>query len=106
MRTLNGRCESGTKADGDGFQQVHGLIRRREVGVLVVYDQSRLTRGENALAVIRDLVSVGGRFLAHERRRKRRRRERTGSDKIEASRQKCLKPWGKVSVCPNPSRSA
>jgi hypothetical protein len=40
------------------------MIRRGQVGVLDVYDQSRLTRAENALAVIRDLVFAGGRFVA------------------------------------------
>ncbi|MCU0706602.1 MAG: recombinase family protein, partial [Fimbriiglobus sp.] len=56
--------ESGTKADRAGFQEVRGMIRRGQVAVLAVYDQSRLTRGENALAVIRDLVFAGGRFVA------------------------------------------
>ena len=40
------------------------MIENNEVSVLAVDDQSRLTRGENAVSYIRDLVFRGGRFLS------------------------------------------
>ncbi len=57
-------AESGTKADRQGFQKLLGLIAARQVAVLAVDDQSRLSRGGNAYSLVQDLVYAGGRFLS------------------------------------------
>jgi DNA invertase Pin-like site-specific DNA recombinase len=57
-------AESGTRTARDGFQALVGLVRRREVAVLAVDDQSRLTRADNAFAFVKDLVFAGGRFVS------------------------------------------
>lgn len=57
-------AQSGTKTDRDGFLLLKEMIGRHEIAVLAVDDQSRLTRGDNALAFIKDLVYAGGRFIS------------------------------------------
>lgn len=61
---IHDEAESGTKTARDGFQQLRGMVARREIALLAVDDQSRLTRAKNAYAFITDLVFVGGRFLS------------------------------------------
>ncbi len=57
-------AQSGTKTARDGFQQLRGMVARGEVAVLVVDDQSRLTRADNANSFVKDLVFAGGRFIS------------------------------------------
>jgi len=61
---IRDEAESGTKSDRAGFQRLITMRNAGEIAILVVDDQSRLTRGENALAFIKDLVFSGGRFLS------------------------------------------
>lgn len=62
---LKDEAESGTKSTRDGgFEELCALIRRGEVGVLAVDDQSRLSRAENAYQFVQDLVYHGGRFIS------------------------------------------
>jgi DNA invertase Pin-like site-specific DNA recombinase len=61
---INDEAESGTKTARDGFQQLSEMVKRGEVSVLAVDDQSRLTRADNAYAFIQDLVFAGGRFVS------------------------------------------
>lgn len=63
---INDKGERGDLQDRAGYQRLLGMITRREISVLVVDQQSRLTRGDNPLPLIRDLVFGGGRFLAVE----------------------------------------
>jgi site-specific DNA recombinase len=55
---------SGTKTSRPGYQKLTELIRKGLVRVLAVDDQSRLTRGDNAVSFITDLVYSGGRFIS------------------------------------------
>src|SRR6185312_15080626 len=55
---------SGTRNDREGFDSIVGRIKNREPFLLVVDDQSRLTRLANALNLIVDLVFSGGRFVS------------------------------------------
>lgn len=61
---IRDEAESGTKTNRDGFEQLRQMIARKEIAVLAVDDQSRLTRGDNASAFITDLEYAGGRFIA------------------------------------------
>jgi DNA invertase Pin-like site-specific DNA recombinase len=61
---LRDEAESGTKVARDGFQQLCEMVKRGEVALLAVDDQSRLTRADNAYAFIKDLVFTGGRFIS------------------------------------------
>lgn len=61
---IRDEAESGTKTNREGFQQLCAMVARGEVAVVAVDTQSRLTRGENAHAFVKDLVYAGGRFIA------------------------------------------
>lgn len=61
---IKDKAESGTKSNRSGFGQLSAMIKRGEVGVLAVDDQSRLSRADNACAFITDLVFSGGRFIS------------------------------------------
>ncbi|HKB38051.1 MAG TPA: recombinase family protein [Gemmataceae bacterium] len=61
---LKDEAESGTKINRDGFARLTEMIRRGEVSILAVDDQSRLSRANNACAFIQDLVFHGGRFIS------------------------------------------
>ena len=61
---LNDRAESGTKANRTEFDRLRAMIRRGEVGILAVDDQSRLSRADNVFGFIQDLVYQGGRFIS------------------------------------------
>ena len=61
---INDEAESGTKTARDGFQQLSEMVKRGEVAVLAVDDQSRLTRADNAYAFVQDVVFAGGRFVS------------------------------------------
>ena len=55
---------SGTLDSRPGFDRVKELIRSGQLGKLVVTEQSRLTRGDNAKSIIKDIVYHGGRFIS------------------------------------------
>jgi len=55
---------SGTKADREGFQRLREMVVRGEVALVAVDTQSRLTRGDDAHAFIKDLVYAGGHFVS------------------------------------------
>jgi site-specific DNA recombinase len=61
---IRDQAESGTKTTRDKFALLQDLVRRGEVAILAVDDQSRLSRAENAFAFIKDLVFARGRFLS------------------------------------------
>jgi DNA invertase Pin-like site-specific DNA recombinase len=61
---IHDNAESGTKTFRDEFARLELMIKSGEVSDLVVDDQSRLTRAENAYSFIKDLVFSGGRFLS------------------------------------------
>lgn len=61
---MHDRAESGTKNDRAMFEQLRKMIERREVRVLAVDDQSRLSRTDNAFSFVQDLVFSGGRFIS------------------------------------------
>jgi site-specific DNA recombinase len=55
---------SGISESRPGLVEIHKLISSSRLGVLIVAEQSRLTRGDNATSVIKDIVYHGGRFIA------------------------------------------
>jgi site-specific DNA recombinase len=61
---IRDEAQSGTKSGREGFQRLSEMIKRGEVEVLAVDDQSRLTRADNASAFIQDLVFACGRFIS------------------------------------------
>ncbi len=64
FRVMHDRAESGTKNDRAVFDELRGMIDRKEIGILAVDDQSRLSRADNAFSFITDLVYSGGRFIS------------------------------------------
>lgn len=64
FEVMHDRAESGTKNDRAKFEELCGMIRRGEVGILAVDDQARFSRSDNAFSFIKDLVFSGGRFLS------------------------------------------
>ena len=61
---IRDEAESGTNAFRVGFRKIEAMARSGEISILAVDDQSRLTRGANALAFLQDLVYSGGRFIS------------------------------------------
>ena len=57
-------AESGTKVFRDAFVRLEAMMASGQIGILVVDDQSRLSRADNTFAFITDLVYVGGRFVS------------------------------------------
>src|SRR5690348_17010902 len=58
---------SGEREDRPGFKRVKEMLYSDRISILAVVDQSRLSRGVNAKALITDLVFHGGRFISvHE----------------------------------------
>lgn len=55
---------SGESEDRPGFKQLKKLIYSGRLGLLVVSEQSRLSRGDNAKGLIKDIVFHGGRFIS------------------------------------------
>ena len=61
---IHDRAESGTKSQRDGFLQLQESVAQGRVSVVVVDDQARLSRGDDVIGVIKDLVFGGVRFLS------------------------------------------
>lgn len=57
-------AESGTKVLRDQFARIEAMMRAGEIEILVVDDQSRLSRADNTFGFITDLVYAGGRFIS------------------------------------------
>ena len=64
FEVLYDRAASGTKNDRVIFDQLLARIRRGEIGIVAVDDQSRFSRADNAFSFIKDLVYSGGRFIS------------------------------------------
>jgi len=61
---INDEAESGTKSDRPGFMRLLEMIERRDIGIVAVDDQSRLSRADDAFGLIKDIVYAGGRFIS------------------------------------------
>ena len=61
---LKDEAVSGTKEAREAYDQIVQKIARHEPFLLAVDDQSRLSRGDNVKALIRDLVFACGRFIS------------------------------------------
>ncbi|MGH7191985.1 MAG: recombinase family protein [Candidatus Saccharimonadales bacterium] len=61
---LADHAESGTNDDRPAFQRVLELMRAKKLRTLAVDDQARFSRGDDAYAMVKDLVFVGGRFIS------------------------------------------
>jgi DNA invertase Pin-like site-specific DNA recombinase len=61
---LADHAETGTRDERPVFAQLLQMIREGKVGALTVDDQSRFSRGDNAYAMIKDLVYSRGRFIS------------------------------------------
>jgi site-specific DNA recombinase len=55
---------SGTREDRPGFKRIKDMIYSGRLGTLIVTEQSRLTRGDDAKALIKDIVYHEGRFIS------------------------------------------
>ena len=61
---IHDEAESGTRVLRDEFARLTEMMARKELRILAVDDQARLTRADNAFAFITDLVYSGGRFIS------------------------------------------
>ncbi len=61
---LRDEAESGTNVKRDVFVQLMGLVLTGRVRLLVVDDQSRFSRADQASLLINDVVFHGGRFIS------------------------------------------
>ena len=64
FRIIPDEAVSGASEARPGFEEIKQLIRSRRLGLLVVSEQSRLSRGDNAKSIIKDIVFQGGRFIS------------------------------------------
>ncbi|MDB5358382.1 MAG: recombinase family protein [Phycisphaerales bacterium] len=55
---------SGSQDSRPGFDQLKALIYADRLGVLIVTEQSRLSRGDNAKSLVKDAVFHGGRYIS------------------------------------------
>ncbi len=61
---LSDEAMSGTCEARPGFQQLKKLMHSKRLGIVVVTEQSRLSRGDNTTALIKDIIFHGGRFIS------------------------------------------
>ena len=61
---IHDAAESGTKTFRGEFERLTAMMKAKQIAVLAVDDQARLTRADNASAFITDLVFAGGRFIS------------------------------------------
>jgi len=61
---IHDEAESGTKTFRDEFARLVKMVERKEIRILAVDDQARLSRADNTFAFITDLVYSGGRFIS------------------------------------------
>ncbi len=61
---IHDEAESGAKTFRGEFERIDEMVRRKEIAILAVDDQARLTRADNAFGFITDLVYSGGRFVS------------------------------------------
>jgi site-specific DNA recombinase len=61
---IHDEAESGTKVFRDQFARIESMMGAGEIDILVVDDQARLSRADNAFGFITDLVYAGGRFIS------------------------------------------
>jgi DNA invertase Pin-like site-specific DNA recombinase len=61
---IHDQAETGTATYRDEFQRLESMLAAKEIGLLAVADQARLTRADNAFAFIMDVVFSGGRFVS------------------------------------------
>ena len=64
MVNLSDKGESGTDASRPGFMELKRMMVNDEIGVLLVDDLSRLTRGQGLPAMITNIRFHGGRVIA------------------------------------------
>ncbi|HRX84412.1 MAG TPA: recombinase family protein, partial [Phycisphaerae bacterium] len=61
---IKDQAVSGTQSGRDGFTKLMDLVHAGRVRLLVVDDQSRLSRADHAFMLINDVVFFGGRFIS------------------------------------------
>jgi len=61
---IHDRAESGTKIYRCEFERLTQMLKNREIGILAVDDQARMTRAGNAFDFITDIVFEEGRWLS------------------------------------------
>ena len=61
---LKDEAQSGTKSSRAGFARLFEMLDSKEVAIIAVDDQSRLSRGDNAFGFIQDAVFAGARFIS------------------------------------------
>ena len=55
---------SGLKEDREGFTKIMAMIEAKQIAILVVDEQSRLSRGHFVSAIVADLIFCEGRFIS------------------------------------------
>lgn len=61
---IDDAAQSGTKSDREGFQRLLAMAEAGQISVIGVDDQSRLSRADNVVDVIRDLLFRGVRVVS------------------------------------------
>src|SRR5271170_4103786 len=64
IRVIRDAAVSGTSEKRSGFAEILDLMNTGRLGILVVSEQSRFSRGDKVKALIRDIVYNGGRFIS------------------------------------------
>jgi DNA invertase Pin-like site-specific DNA recombinase len=64
FRVICDEALKGTNESRLGFVEVKDLIDAGNLGILIVAEQSRLSRGDSTTSLIKDIVFQGGRFIS------------------------------------------
>jgi site-specific DNA recombinase len=64
FRVICDEALKGTNESRPGFVEIKDLIDAGKLGILIVAEQSRLSRGDSTTSLIKDIVFQGGRFIS------------------------------------------
>src|SRR5580704_8491793 len=64
FRVIADEAMKGTSETRPGLVEIKELIRAGRLGILIVAEQSRLSRGDQTTSLIKDIVYQGGRFIS------------------------------------------
>ncbi|MCE9591168.1 MAG: recombinase family protein [Planctomycetes bacterium] len=64
FEVINDEAVSGTSENRTGFERIMKMMHARQIGTLIVTEQARFSRGDNAKLFIKDVVYYGGRFIS------------------------------------------
>ena len=64
FRVITDEALKGTSESRPGFVEVKGFINAGHLGILIVAEQSRLSRGDNTTSLVKDIIFQDGRFIS------------------------------------------